>query len=135
MSTIVARLYYNPSYQGCDDKPCYFIYIPNGGSFISTPEETYKTFDTPTFDLTDDNVDSYAEARGFCKIIERMNDGSIVYYNGFDSPEKREDISRQMNKFKTCIKDQLKYIGYTFYGAKPIVLCYSIANSIESKVW
>ena len=46
MSTIVARLYYNPSYQGCEDKPCYFIYIPNGGSFISTPEETYKTFDT-----------------------------------------------------------------------------------------
>ena len=64
-----------------------------------------------------------------------MDDGSIVYYNGFESPEKREDISRQMNKFKTCIKDQLKYIGYSFYGVKPITLCYSIANSIESKVW
>ena len=51
MSTIVARLYYNPSYQVCEDKPCYFIYIPNGGSFVSTPEDTYKTLDTPTFDL------------------------------------------------------------------------------------
>lgn len=132
----ITRLYYNPEYQGYNDEPCYFFYIPNGGSFVITPEEVYKALDTPTFNLTDDNVDSYAEARGFFKIIERSSDyGIIKYFNGFDSPEKREDIARHMNLFKSSIQDKTKALSYVLRGTKPISLCYSVANSIESNVW
>ena len=132
----ITRLYFNPEYQGCDDKPCYFFYIPNGGAYVITPDEVYKALEVPTFELTDENVDSYAEARGFFKIIERSSDyGTITYFNGFDSPEKREDIARHMNQFNFSIADKTKALSYVLRGTKPISLCYSVANSIESKVW
>lgn len=132
----ITRLYFNPEYQGYDDKPCYFFYIPNGGAYVITPDEVYKALEVPTFELADENVDSYAEARGFFKIIERSSDyGTITYFNGFDSPEKREDIARHMNQFKSSIVDKTKALSYVLRGTKPISLCYSVANSIESKVW
>lgn len=132
----ITKLYFNPEYRGYDDKPCYFFYIPNGGAYVITPDEVYNALEVPTFELTDENVDSYAEARGFFKIIERSSDyGVITYFNGFDSPEKREDIARHMNQFKSSIMDKTKALSYMLRGAKPISLCYSVANSIESKVW
>lgn len=132
----ITRLYFNPEYQGYNNGPCYFFYIPNGGAYVITPDEVYNALDVPTFELTDENVDSYAEARGFIKIIEKSSEyGTISYFNGFDSPEKREDIARHMNLFKTSIMNKTKALSYVLRGTKSISLCYSIANSIESKVW
>ena len=82
-----ARLYYNPSYQGCDDQPCYFIYIQDGGMYIISPNTSYKVLETPTFELTDENIDSYAKSRGFIKVLNKNDNISTDYLNGFESPE------------------------------------------------
>ena len=130
MSNIKSRIYYNPSYQGCNYQPCYFIYIKNGGMYLSTAENTFRALDTPTFELNDGNIDSYVEARGFIKVLDRTEDGIIIYYNDFSSPEKREDISRQLDKFKQSVD----LVKYSSLNKKALGIAYGTANSIQTNM-
>ena len=132
MSDVKAKVYYNPSYQGCNDKPCYLIHIRNGGTYVTTINDSFKILDDFIPELNENTIDTYVESRGFYKVLERMDDGHIVYYNNFDSPEKREDMSRHMGTFIAYVNRTMKY---SLSGFKYISTIYGIANSIESQTW
>lgn len=129
---IKVRLYYSESYQGRDNLPCYFTYITNGGIFIATPTEVTRLMETPTFDLTEDNVDSYAGARGFEKVLEKDDHGIITYFNGYDSPEKREAISATAREVKNSIYTNMRYSPTQ---TKAMFHSYCEMGIIEHAVW
>lgn len=133
MSIAKSRLYYSYSYQGLNDKPCYFIYIEDAGMFVASSDEVIKVLETPTFDLTENNIDSYAGSRGFVKVLERSEDGSINYYNGFDHAEKREDISRMLDKFKQFVFDNVRFS--TLIKGKLLAALQGTASSVQSNAW
>lgn len=129
---IKVRLYYNESYQGRNDQPCYFTYITNGGIFIISPDEVSRLMETPTFDLNEDNIDSYTRARGFEKVLEKDDHGIITYYNGYDSPEKREAISTIARGVKESIFNNMRFSPTQ---SKAMFHSYCEMEIIENKVW
>lgn len=132
MSEIKSRLYYNDSYQGCDNKPCYFIYVKNGGMYLSSPDEVIRVLEATTFELNDDNIDAYVESRGFVKVLEKMDNEPIKYYNGFDHAQKREDISRNMDRFEQFIYNNMRF---SIFNRKALASVYSSSSSIRSNAW
>lgn len=129
---IKVRLYFSESYQGRDNQPCYFTYITNGGIFITSPTETSRLMETPTFDLNEDNVDSYAGARGFEKVLEKDDLGIITYFNGYDSPEKREAISGIARGVKESIFTNMRFSPTQ---TKAMFHSYCEMGIIEHDVW
>ena len=129
---ITSKIYYNPSYQGCNGMPCYLIYIKDGQLYATSPVETFKVYDKPTFELNLDNIDSYAEARGFIKVLEKDEFGIITYFNSFDHPEKRENMVKSIREFKQSIYNNMRYSPTQ---TKAMFNAYSEASSIETKIW
>lgn len=129
---ITSKMYYNPSYQGCNNIPCYLIYMNDGQLYAINPVETFKVYDKPTFELTLDNIDSYAEARGFIKVLEKDEYGIITYFNSFESPEKREELAKFVREFKQSVYINMRYSPTQ---TKAMFNAYSEANSLETKIW
>lgn len=125
---IIARVYYNPSYQGCNNEPCYLIFLPKEGLFVTNHTKTFKVIDKPTFEITEDTIDSYAESRGFEKVSDELSDKCVVYYNGYDNCS--DEIARWLSETNARIYNDMVY---TFPSSNPLYSYYTLIKTIASQ--
>lgn len=111
-------IYHSSSYMEYGEGEYYLIYIKDSGSFLITPNDIMKVLQKPCDSFKEDfDPDLYASSREFEKVIsaeltpnldtEELE--SIVWYNGYDDPEKKDKIKKAVTNARINMRRKPRY--------------------------
>lgn len=132
MSELKIKLFYNKYYEPYRSE-CYFIYIQDNGMYLSIPgKNTFKVVNKPTFEVTPENVDSYAECRGFSLVLSETKDCVVTWSEDYKDPEKRLSVKDGLKQIQLQILESTRYPILDEYRFTHIV--YVAINTLLSKI-
>lgn len=132
MSELKIKIFYNKYYEPYRSD-CYFIYIQDNGMFLSIPgKNTFKVVNKRTFEVTPENVDSYAECRGFSLVLSETKDNVVTWSDDYEDPTKRLVIKDSMKQIQSQILEDTRYPILDGYRFAHIV--YVAINTLLSKI-
>jgi len=109
MDELKLKVFYNEFYDAYNSE-CYYIYIKDSGMFLSIPgSDTFRVVSKPTFEVTPENVDSYAAARGFEPVLSATKDHTVTWYEGYESPFRRLEVKDQLKTIQNQISQSMRY--------------------------